>query len=72
MIVSLVLYFNTPVSTNEGLVELTIGSFNVCCLKILEDEDTTTVPNSITNSIPHTSSMPSPTGKLCICTVNSF
>ena len=79
MIVSLVLYFKTPVSTNEGLAELTdaliigaIGPFSVCCLKILEDEDTTTAPNSITTSIPRTSSVPSPTGKLCICTVNSF
>lgn len=69
MIVSLVLYFKNPVSTNEGLAELTdalligtIGPFSVCCLKILEDENATTTPNSITTSIPHTSSVPSPTG----------
>lgn len=69
MIVSLVLYFKTPVSTSEGLPELTdalirgtIGPFRVCCLKILENENATTAPNSITTSIPHTSSVPSPTG----------
>lgn len=69
MIVSLILYFKNPVSTNEGLAELTdafligtIGPFSVCCLKILEDENATTAPNSITTSIPHTSSVPSPTG----------
>ena len=69
MIVSLVLYFKTPVSTSEGLAELTdaliigtIGPFSVCCLKILEDENATAAPNSITTSIPHTSSVPSPTG----------
>lgn len=69
MIVSLVLYFKTPVSTSEGLAELTdaliigtIGPFSVCCLEILEDENATTAPNSITTSIPHTSSVPSPTG----------
>lgn len=69
MIVLLVLYFNTPVSTNEGLAELTdaliigsIGPFSVCCLKILEDEDTTTAPNSMTTSILHTSLVSSPTG----------
>ena len=69
MIVSLVLYFKTPVSTSEGLAELTdaliigtIGPFSVCCLEILEDENATTAPNSITTSIPHTPSVPSPTG----------
>lgn len=69
MIVSLVLYFKTPVSTSEGLAELTealiigtIGPFSVCCLNIVEDENATTVPNSIRTSIPHTSSVPSPTG----------
>ena len=69
MIVSLVLYFKTPVSTNKGLVELTealiigaIGPFSVCCLKIL--------PITITTSIPHTSSVPLPTGELCACTLN--
>ena len=69
MIVSLVLYFKNPVSTNEGLAELTdalligtIGPFSVCCLKILDDEDTTTAPNSVTTSILHTSSVSSPTG----------
>lgn len=67
MIVSLVLYFKTPVSTNKGLVELTevliigtIGPFTVCCLKILP----------ITTSIPHTSSVPLPTGELCACPLN--
>lgn len=67
MIVSLVLYFKTPVSTNKGLVELTealiigaIGPFSVCCLKILP----------ITTSIPHTSSVPLPTGELCACPLN--
>ena len=71
MIVSLVLYFKTPVSTNKGLVELTealiigiIGPFSVCCLKILP----TAVP--ITTSIPHTSSVPLPTGELCACPLN--
>ena len=41
VIVSLVLSFKTPITTNEGLVELTaaliigtIGPFSVCCLKI--------------------------------------
>lgn len=69
MILSWVLYFKTPVSTSEGLAELTdalirgtIGPFSVCCLKIWEDENATTAPNSITTSIPHTSSVPSPTG----------
>lgn len=70
MIVSLVLYFKTPVSTNKGLVELTealiigtIGPFSVCCLKILPITD-------ITTSIPHTSSEPLPTGELCACPLN--
>ena len=69
MILSWVLYFKTPVSTSEGLAELTdalirrtMGPFSVCCLKILEDENATTAPNSITTSIPPTSSVPSPTG----------
>jgi len=67
VIVSLVLYFKIAVSTNKGLVELTealiigaIGPFSVCCLKILP----------ITTSIPHTSSVPLPTGELCACTLN--
>ena len=67
MIVSLVLYFKTPVSTNKGLVELTealiigtIGPFSACCLKILP----------ITTSVPHTSSVPLPTGELCACPLN--
>lgn len=67
MIVSLVLYFKTPVSTNKGLVELTealiigtIGPFSVCCLKILP----------ITTSVPHTSSVPLPTGELCAYPLN--
>ena len=70
MIVSLVLYFKTPVSTNKGLVELTealiigtIGPFSACCLKILPITD-------ITTSIPHTSSVPLPTGELCACPLN--
>lgn len=69
MIVSMVLYFKTPVSTSEGLAELTdaliigtIGPFSVCCLEILENENATTAPNSIATSIPHTSSVPSATG----------
>ena len=71
MIVSLVLYFKTPITTNEGLVELTaaliigtIGPFSVCCLKIVEDEDTITSPNSISSTILHTSPVPLPTGEL--------
>lgn len=79
MIVSLVLYFKNPVSTNEGLAELTdalligtISPFSVCCLKILEDENATIAPNSITTSIAHTLSVPSPTGWLCTCIVNSY
>ena len=79
MIVSLVLYFKTPVSTSEGLAELidalirgTIGPFSVCCLKILENENATTAPNSITTSIPHSSSVPSPLGELYTCIVNSY
>ena len=71
MIVSLVLYFKTPITTNEGLAELkaaliigTIGPFSVCCLKIVEDEDTTTPPNSISSTILNTSPVPLPTGEL--------
>ena len=64
---SLILYFKTPVTTNDGLAELTdalimgtIGPFSVCCLKIL-DEDTTAVPSSVLSTISLTSSaVPSP------------
>ena len=72
---SLILYFKTPVTTNDGLAELTdvlvmgtIGPFSVRCLKII-DEDTTTAPRSISSTISLTSSaVPSPpTGGLCAC-----
>ena len=75
VIVSLILYFKTPVTTNDGLAELTdvlimgtIGPFIVRCLKIL-DEDTTAPPSSISSTISLTSSaVPSPpTGGLCAC-----
>lgn len=71
----LILYFKTPVTTNEGLAVLTdalimgtIGPFSVCCSKIL-DEDTTAAPSSLSSTISLTSSaVPSPpTGGLCAC-----
>ena len=76
---SLILYFKTPVTTNDGLAELTdvlirgtIGPFSVRCLKIL-DEDTTAAPSSISSTISLTSSaVPSPpTGGLCACIYTS-
>lgn len=79
MIVSLILYFKTPVTTNDGLAELTdvlimgtIGPFSVRCLKII-DEDTTAAPSSISSIISLTSSaVPSPpTGGLCACIYTS-
>ena len=72
---SLILYFKTPVTTNDGLAELTdvfimgtIGPFSVRCLKVI-DEDTTAAPSSISSTISLTSSaVPSPpTGGLCVC-----
>ena len=72
---SLILYFKAPVTTNDGLAELTdglimgtIGPFSVRCLKII-DEDTTTAPSSISSTISLTSSaVPSPpAGGLCAC-----